>query len=221
MALLKMTFKKLWKNEYVKTLILLVIVVVGVLVFWVGIRLALKTDYPVLAVASGSMRPTLEVGDLIIIQGGLKGEEIKASPKTAPVPGDIIVFDRVRLAPFQAGELYVHRAVNRTQDPTTGKWYFRTQGDYNSGADHWYDENGNLLPYNGMIPEDYIIGKVIYKIPWLGNVALFLRSSSGIFIIIILFAFIILIEFILPIFFKKPKEKETIETAETDEASAT
>ncbi|MEM2917607.1 MAG: signal peptidase I [Candidatus Bathyarchaeia archaeon] len=216
-----MTFKKLWKNEYIKTLILLAIVILGVLAFWFGIRLALKTEFPVLAVASGSMHPTLEVGDLIIIQGGLKGEEIKAAPKNAPVPGDIIVFDRVRLAPFQAGELYVHRAIDRTQDPTTGKWYFRTQGDYNSGADHWYDEDGNLLPYNGMIPEDYIVGKVIYKIPWLGNVALFLRSSGGIFLIIILFIFIILIEFILPVLFKKPKEKEILETAETDKPSAT
>jgi signal peptidase len=220
MALLKMSLKKLWKNEYVKTLILLVIVVLGVLIFWFGIKLALKTDYPVLAVASGSMRPTLEIGDLIIIQGGLKGEEIKAAPKNAPEPGDIIVFDRVRLAPFQAGELYVHRAIDRAQDPTTGKWYFRTQGDYNSGADHWYDENGNLLPYNGMIPEDYIVGKVVGKIPWLGNVALFLRSSGGMFIIIILIVFIILIEFILPVLFKKSKPKKE-ETMETEEASAT
>jgi len=220
MALLKMSLKKLWKNEYVKTLILLAIVVLGVLIFWFGIKLALKTDYPVLAVASGSMRPTLEIGDLIIIQGGLKGEEIKAAPKNAPEPGDIIVFDRVRLAPFQAGELYVHRAIDRTQDPTTGKWYFRTQGDYNSGADHWYDEDGNLLPYNGMIPEDYIVGKVVGKIPWLGNVALFLRSSGGMFIIIILIVFIILIEFILPVLFKKSKPKIE-ETTETEEAPTT
>ena len=61
--------RKALKNNYVKTAILIIIVIGGVLSFWFGIRVVLRTEYPFMAVASGSMVPTLHIGDLIVVQG--------------------------------------------------------------------------------------------------------------------------------------------------------
>jgi len=58
--------KEILKNDYVKTIIFLAIMILSVMGFWFGLKAVLKTEYPLLAVASGSMVPTLNVGDLIV-----------------------------------------------------------------------------------------------------------------------------------------------------------
>ncbi|MDH7478113.1 MAG: hypothetical protein QHH17_07020, partial [Candidatus Bathyarchaeota archaeon] len=60
------TLKKLWRNEYFQTIITLILLIAFVFSFWYMAQTVLRTEYPALAVASGSMLPTLNVGDLII-----------------------------------------------------------------------------------------------------------------------------------------------------------
>lgn len=200
--------KQIWKNEYFQTVITIIAIIAIVLALWYGSQLALNTQYPALAVATGSMckpyrsacdgwthpfEQTLHVGDLIIVQGVDPGE-IKA----APYPdGDIIVFRK-----FIGSELIVHRAVNKTWNDGDQKWEFQTWGD------------GNPSPDRDPIPEEHVIGKVILRIPWAGQVALFMRNSSGVYIILFLIIIIVVIEFILPLFTgKKIPEKEEAEEA--------
>ncbi len=47
--------KKLWKNDYFKTVIAIVLIVAIVLGFFFGLQLGLNTSYPLLTVESGSM----------------------------------------------------------------------------------------------------------------------------------------------------------------------
>jgi len=112
---------------------------------------ALQTDTPLHTPVSGSMEPTLKIGDLLIIRGGLKAEDIHASPQD----GDIIIFRN----PRNPDDLpIVHRAIKKIQKD--GKWYFVTKGDANPENDTYY--------WGWMVPEDYIIGKVIFVIPKVG-----------------------------------------------------
>ena len=163
------------RNDYVQIAILVVIVIVSALTFWFGLRAALKTEYPLLAVASGSMRPTLQVGDLIIVQG-VNANDIKAAPEPE---GDIIVFRK----PTNPRELIVHRAVD--VENKGGVLYFTTKGDYNTGEDVWD------------LPETDVIGKAIGpSVPLLGYVTLFVQSPLGIPVIVSIIVVLALVEYV-------------------------
>ena len=187
--------KRLWKNEYFQTTIMILVIVGIVFGFWYGTRLVLNTDYPMLAVASGSMsigygqaddgwshpfERTLHVGDLIVVEG-VKPEDIYAAPFNASGrSGDIIVFHSL-----YADELIVHRAIEKTVVNGTVV-SFVTKGDANPGPDQ-------------SIPASSMVGKVILRVPWIGHLALYMRNSTGILLIVMLIIILIVVEFILPI----------------------
>lgn len=144
--------RKIWKNI---TFAVLVIMVVGLLWY-------LRTSTPFLAVASGSMEPTLSLGDIIIIN--------EISPYEVE-EGDIIIFNVP--APIQETYNYPpvisHRVIRVT---TSGEGItFRTKGD-NTGEDPF-----NVLPGN-------IKGKYMDSIPYIGYPVLFVNSKQGIMFII-------------------------------------
>jgi len=132
-------------------ILLILIALLGSLAFQGVLALALHTSTPLHTPISGSMEPTLKIGDLLIIRGGLKAEDIHASPKD----GDIIIFR----SPSDPNDLpIVHRAIKKIQKD--GKWYFITKGDNNP-----YDD---YKTFGWLVPEDNIIGKVIFVIPKMG-----------------------------------------------------
>ena len=176
--------KGILKNEYVKSLLFLVIILGCVGAFWFGLRAYLRTDYPLFVVASGSMIPTLYRGDLIVVQGGLNVSGIIAAYET----GDIIVFRK----PNSPQELIVHRAVEKRQNDNTH--FLITKGDNNNGPDPWEVDDNDL------------VGKVVWSIPYLGHIPLFVHTPAGTTIIIILIVILILLEFAIP--FAKEKEKQ-------------
>jgi len=124
------------------TILILILAVVGV---YFGLRFFLSTDMPFVAVASGSMKPTLEVGDLVIVQG-VPASKIKE--------GDIIVFN----IPCEKTHI-IHR-VTRIETLANGTIRFKTKGDANPTEDlQW-------------IPEQNVQGRVLYRIPYIGYMAL-------------------------------------------------
>ena len=177
--------KEAWKNEYVKSIIFLAIILIGIVVFWMGLRFFLRTDYPLLAVASESMVPTLNVGDLIVVQGGLNVSDIIAEYGT----GDVIVFHK----PGDPDELIVHRAVEKNGDS------LRTKGDANTPIDNW------------SVFDSHLVGRVVGTIPYIGHIPLFVRTTTGVTIIVILIVILILLEFIIP------AVKKTIKTEGPEE----
>ena len=211
------TLKQLWKNEYFQTAVMIILTVAIVFGFWYSLQLVLNTQYPALAVASGSMcmlpgsdcdgwshpfERTLHVGDLILVQG-VDAKGIKAEPYP---DGDIIVFHR----PSLTDDRIVHRAIRK--ETYNGKIYFRTQGDGNGSPDYHYGEG----TWNGMVSQDLVIGKVILRIPWIGHLSLFMQESSGTIIIITLIIVIIIVEFVIPAFTSKEAQTEQKKDSEKD-----
>ena len=157
--------------------------------FWLGLKAGLRTEYPLLTVASGSMIPTLNVGDLIMVQGVMNASELRAAPKPE---GDVIVFRSPRVE----GELIVHRAVYKEFDEGEGLWYVRTQGDANSGPDTW-----------GLVSERDLVGKVIGKAPLIGYIPLKIRTPEGIVFVVVLIALILVAEYLPALFKKQPEQR--------------
>lgn len=129
------------------------------LLILVGLSLVLFYNFtgrvfPLLVVKSGSMEPTLMVGDVILIDENVKPEDIKTGRD-----GDVIVFYKPG-----SNELIVHRAVARIDGG------FLTKGDANPGTDFW-----------SPIPPENIVGRWTgFKLPYwtgIGYASLFLRGE--------------------------------------------
>jgi signal peptidase I len=213
--------KKLWKNEYFQTAVVLGLIVLIIFGFWYGSQAVLNTPYPALAVISGSMcipyddqcdglislthpfARTLHKGDLIIVQG-VNPEDLNINYPDS----DIIVFHE----PGRPSELIVHRIV--AVDNVNGTLYFRTKGDGNSAV-KWPDTptTSEYDPWktDGIpgVRQDLVVGKVVMRIPWFGHLVLFMRNSVGLPIVIALITIIVILEFVLPMVRgKKPSEQQ-------------
>lgn len=213
--------KKLWKNEYFKTAVMILLIIAVVFGFWYGTQLVLNTEYPALAVASGSMcevegmgcdglshpfEPTLHIGDLIIVQG--------INPKEIGV-GDIIVFHKPKPTSGSPDELIVHRVYVTESNPDNGMIYFETKGDASNTPDPFdTDYRGENYTWHNKISEKLVVGKVVLRMPWLGHLALFMHNSSGLFIIVFLIIILVIMEFVIPALTgKKTEKKEDLEKA--------
>lgn len=213
-----MQLRKLWKNEYFKLLVFVLIILAFLASFWFGLKAVLKTDHPFLTVSSGSMcrrgletglattncdgltcifYPTLHIGDLIIIEG-VDASEIKAAPYPE---GDIIVFHN----PNNPKILVVHRAIAKKYKD--GRWFFVTQGDGLTRPDHW----GRKLT------EEDIVGRVIFRIPLLGHIPLFFHTPTGnvVFTLIVILLAILLISDALSSAMRR-REEEPLGKAEKE-----
>jgi len=173
---------RIWKNEYFKTAITLALMILVVFGFFQALKTVLKTEYAMLAVVSTSMLPTLNVGDLIIVQGA-SASEVNASYGT----GDIVVFKDSSDPNFRI----VHRAVKK--EVIDGHYIIKTHGDNNS-------------PGEETVEESQLIGKVIARIPYVGNLSL-LTQSQGNMYLFLLIAIILIV--ILMIFWNTGSDNET------------
>ncbi len=205
--------KKIFKNEYFKTVVAIALIIGIVVGFYFGLQLALNTPYPALTVESGSMcipyggscdgwsHPfdrTLHIGDLLIIQG------VNPADLNANYPdSDVIVYrDPAK------DRLIVHRIVSKQVIGDT--IYFRTKGDANGpiiwpDIPNYYDD----IPDARGVPQDLVVGKVVMRIPWFGLVTLFMRSNPwGLPLVIALILLLVVIEFILPVLREKKKPEQ-------------
>jgi signal peptidase len=214
--------KKAWKNEYVQTTVVIGLILLVVFGFWYGSQLVLNSQYPVLAVVSGSMcipydgqcdgwthpfERTLHIGDLIVVQG------ITPADLNANYPNsDIIVFRK----PGNPDELIVHRIV--AVNEVDGKLYFRTKGDGNGGPGNTWPTVPQPAEYdpwedNGVpgVSQDNVVGKVIMRVPLLGHVVLLMRNPAGIFVVILLVILLVIFEFVAPMFRRKKSPNDSTE----------
>jgi len=176
--------RQIWKNEYFKTVLGLVLIVLVVLGFFQGLKWVLRTDYPVLAVVSTSMLPTLNVGDLLIVQG-TTAKDINAHPGT----GDIVIYEPYPIS--NPDYRIVHRAVKK-ELRADGYW-ITDQGDNNSPGGMTFNEK-------------QLIGKVIARVPYLGNLSLLTQSQGSVYLF---FMMAVVLVIILLIFWNTGSESET------------
>ncbi len=141
-----------WIKAFVEAIIILTV-----------LKFVLHTDVPLAAVASGSMLPTLERGDLVFVMG--------TSPTNIHV-GDIIVYKSCQ------GPLIIHRVIAVVKEG--GHYYYVTKGDNNPDSDFFLGQFVDCktgMPLPG-VPYSKVVGKVIevdgmtLKVPYLGYVAL-------------------------------------------------
>jgi signal peptidase I len=210
---LNVDFKKLWRNEHFQTAFVIGLIALTVFGFWYGSQAVLNTQFPALAVVSGSMcipydgacdgrfhpfARTLHIGDLIIVQG------VNPADLNANYPdSDIIVFYKTN----RTDELIVHRIVNKEE--RNGKIYFWTKGDGNGNKWPIIPQTAEYDPW-GPISQDQVVGKFVMRIPWLGHVVLFMRNSLGLPIVIALIIIIVIVEFIIPLLRNKKPSKQQI-----------
>ena len=158
-----------------------IIVIVAIAVIWIGLQVIFGTANPFYVVSSGSMIPTLEVYDVIVVEGNTSFEDVKK--------GDIIVF--YSPAKYDLGEerVIVHRVESIiSEDPKT----IQTKGDANPRA---------MKNVDYPITEKIYLGKVEYIIPQVGYITQILQPPINYIIIAIIIGVMIVKQI-----YKKKKE---------------
>lgn len=136
-------------------IVIAVAVVIAIIV--VGTKYVFGSANPFYVVSSGSMIPTLNVGDLVIIQHN----NITSSFNNLKV-GDIIVFKSYGVTRAGQHLTIVHRVAAIRMD-NNGNRIIRTKGDANPSSI-------SLIDYP--IMEKNYIGKVVYVLPKIGIIPL-------------------------------------------------
>ena len=142
-------------------------------------------------IISGSMLPTIQVYDVVVNQ--------RIDDPTKLQEGDIITF--ISQSKINYGETITHRIIKVTYED--GKYYYTTKGDY------------NLVPDESPVEYNNVIGKVILKIPQLGQVQFFLLKQGAKLFLILIPAFGVLIYDLLKmlnLFGTKKKVDESLKT---------
>ncbi len=225
-----LTLKRLWRNEYFKTAVTIALIPLLVAGFWFGLQLALNTRiFPLFTVTSNSMcippgacdglshpfERTIHIGDLLIIQG------VNAKDLNTNYPeSDIIVFQKPDMDPSDPDANVVHRIASSVE--VNGTLYFYTKGDGNgypnvwpnpitTSVDTWMPDPANpSSTYDGAISEDYVYGKVIMRIPWVGSLSLLAQTYTFIpIVLVIIIIILVMVEFVLPLLKTKTEQKPT------------
>lgn len=125
--------------------------VFGLLGCYVTAVFLFGTLTPFMAVATRSMKPAYNPGDLILVKAA---NGIKV--------GDVIVFNVPSPYDKKVPSPIVHRVVDIQK--LDGLMFFKTKGDNNPEVDPW------------IVPTANVIGKVVYSIPLFGYLMLYLRN---------------------------------------------
>ncbi|MFA5526162.1 MAG: signal peptidase I [Acholeplasmataceae bacterium] len=153
-------------------------------------------------VVSPSMEPIIKVNDMVIVTEA-KQEDLE--------PGDIITFytylptnqidgDGNTIYQKNAVTHYLGEMIVSGDDVILKTYAYGKEGDY----DTWRDEEGNPTDITG---ED-LIGKVAFKIPWIGTVITFFMVVVRNPIFLGLIAFNVVLVIILIKYIKKTKESK-------------
>ena len=153
--------------EYIALIVTAIMVTQGI---QFGAKIILHVDTPFVVVASGSMEPTLNVGDLLIVKG--------TDPNELHV-GEIVIFKPPE--PYWRGIPWVHRIIDIEANGDDIK--IKTKGDANAFPDPFWLKSEN------------IIGAITMKIPYVGLLSLTMKN--WIIPITILIAVIIILILIL------------------------
>lgn len=190
-ALIK-TWKFIWENDSPLSWILNVIIafILVKFIIYPGLGLLLGTTHPVVAVVSGSMSHSLENGQICGISPKEYGNNIddywkacgnwyesnnidkedmeKWSFNKGFNKGDIMILRKVDIKETKIGEVIVfksflpdpiiHRVVKKNFNNNI--YILETKGDHNSGP---ILEHGEIN-----LTKDRIVGKAIFRIPFLG-----------------------------------------------------
>lgn len=129
----------------------LMVVVIGL--FGLGAAAVISGDYQVRPVLSGSMRPGLPVGGVVVTE---------RVPTSTLQVRDVVVFHR----PDKPAELVVHRIIALT--PSAAGPIVQTQGDANTVPDPWKVSLRGTTVY-----------RAVFSLPLIGYAAVWAHNPTG------------------------------------------
>lgn len=181
----KETLKKiwhfLWESNSIWSLLVDIILIFLIVKFLLlpGIGLILGTSLPLVIVESGSMTHEANFDNWYSIHGSWY-QENNITKETISSwgfhngmnKGDIIMVRGNKEKEYKVGDVIIfkvsqnsipiiHRIIK--VEEIEGQTYYSTKGDHNDGQ----------LSYEQMISKNQVIGKAIFRIPWLGWIKLF------------------------------------------------
>lgn len=124
----------------------------------------------VLSLSTKSMEPTYKVGDLVVVK------KVDASTLRE---GDVISF--YSTDPEIYGFPNTHRIV--AVDNSSGSPVFTTKGDNNPSADEY------------TVDQSRVIGKVLFKIAFLGKAIMFLQQTKAAYFLVIILPILVIFAF--------------------------
>ena len=159
------------KSNKIMTIIGIIICIILIPILIINITLIIKSHtnkddvpkiggYCPLIVLTGSMEPEIKDGDLIIVKQ-IDGNDVKV--------GDVISFFDPEST---SNSVLTHRVTEIINE--NGSLSFRTKGDANNTEDKM------------AVPEDELVGIYKSRIPGAGNIAMFMQSTAGLVICVIL-----------------------------------
>ncbi|TFF98842.1 MAG: signal peptidase I [Promethearchaeota archaeon] len=189
------------KTKIIKNVFFLIFL----LIFSIGTLLSfILLSNSLIVITSPSMRPTLNIGDLVL-KTYKNPNEIHAGEEN----GDILVlkgpqyfyqkgFDPLFWNNLPNNTLIIHRAIAKKTINNT--WYFLTKGDNSLFPDGAYNlinnsENYKLIEINNSegiyVPETEILGIVAFKVPIVGYIKIYFEPIIlSIFIMILIYIFL-------------------------------
>lgn len=172
----------LWRNLALIGTVLLAFLLVPPLISY-----AFQTRVPTVIVASPSMEPAFNVGDLVFIFGG---------DVTGISTDDVILFDKIctSIGESELADLdtpILHRVVEVYG--VNGTRYFKTRGDANNEVDEWY------------VPEAGVCGRTIFSLPKVGYAMSIIREAS----FKVLVAVLLTMYLLLDLYTKRRRKQES------------
>lgn len=155
------------RKPAVTALINIGVIVFGMAAIYFGFTFALSTNTPFYVVSSGSMVPTLEIGDIIVVNGRIEFNDVNV--------GDIIVFDE----PKSGLKVIVHRVKEIHYGSVRS---FVTKGDHNLASDNWE------------VTSEEFLGGVIFTIPRVGYLTTALTPPMNYILIIVVISLVFILE---------------------------
>jgi len=129
----------------------------------------------VAVVLTGSMGESMPPGSLAV--------------SAAVTPEEVVVGDIITFVPSWDPEVTVSHRVIEVVTGDGGQPAFRTQGDANENPDNW------------VMPAENVTGKVVFHVPYLGNVARsaldYVRSVWGLILLVVIPSVLIVISTML------------------------
>jgi len=190
------------KKRIILAVITISIALFGSFFLFFILQLTLNTQTPIVVVESGSMEPVISRGDLLIVKG-VPAIDIR-NGTIEDMDGDIIVFNAQGVWSNPPAEPIVHRVVDKKFED--GIWQFKTKGDANPIVDE------------GWVPEGNILGVVVFKIPWIGWVKIFLTESGLLIPLLIIISALLIISIIVDAY--KKYEAENSEKEDSKESTS-
>jgi len=155
--------------------------IILVAVLMVATLFPITGNYKIKIVLSGSMEPAIHTGSVIVIK-----------PETRYKIGDVITFGKDTKKDVPT----THRIKEMRAEE--GKYIYKTKGDANKSEDM------------NEVPENTVIGKVLFSIPFVGFVLDFAKKPAGFVLLVVVPALAIILDEVGNIWKEiKKKKKET------------